>query len=71
MTEVSFIGKHNGNLTPEQVLNLMLEDKDDLGMIVVLGYTKEGDRIRLSSAMRKNEVLWLLEKSKLDLLTGD
>jgi len=55
------------DIPAERVLNSAL--KKDLESAVVLGYDKEGNFYFASSIANGPDVLWLMEKLKLELLT--
>mgnify|MGYP003405904278 FL=1 len=55
------------DIPAERVLNSAL--KKDLESAVVLGYDKEGHFYFASSIANGPDVLWLMEKLKLELLT--
>jgi hypothetical protein len=55
--------------SPDVILEVA---KEQLDAVIVIGYTKEGKRYFASSTADGPEVVWMMEKAKLDLLNiGD
>ncbi len=55
------------DLSAERVLNAALAT--DLEAVVIIGYTKDGEEYFATSLADGGEVLWLLERHKLQLLS--
>ena len=55
------------DLPVERILNKALDA--DLETVVIIGYTKEGEEYFVSSVANGGDVLWLLERHKLKLLS--
>lgn len=66
-TVVDFPGITKLDIPAERILDRAV--KADLTDVVVIGYTKEGERYFASSYASGPEVLWLLENAKHDLIT--
>lgn len=66
---IPFTGITNLDLPP----NLILESaKDELSGVIILGFRKDGEGTYFASSYADGgTVLWLLEKLKLNLLTGN
>jgi len=63
---VEFTGYTYLDIPPDRVLE---NCKDLLDSVVLIGYTKEGEEFFSSSIADGADVLWLLERAKLKLLT--
>ncbi len=55
------------DLPAERILGRALEA--DLDAVVVMGYTKDGEEYFTSSAADGGDILWLLERLKMQLLS--
>ena len=56
-----------GDIPVKQVIKGVKEA--DLTTLVVMGYTKDGEEYFASSCADGGDILWLLERMKLQLLT--
>lgn len=63
---IEFTGITRHNLDPNKVLS---KATGELSGVVVLGYDKEGEEYFASSYADGGDILWLLERCKLKLLT--
>lgn len=57
------------DLPPERILNGALTQ--ELSGVVVIGWTKDGEEYFASSMADGAEVIWLMERFKLQLLAGE
>ena len=65
---IPFTGVTSLDLDPNNVLEAA---KDELEGVVVLGFKKDGNGLHFSSSYADGgTVIWLMEKLKLNLLTG-
>lgn len=55
------------DISPELVLKAALES--GMTQVVVLGYTADGEEYFASSVANGSEILWMLERAKLKLLS--
>lgn len=55
------------DISPERVLKVALES--GMTQVVVLGYTADGEEYFASSVANGSEILWMLERAKLKLLS--
>ena len=67
MSIVDFPGVTRLVIPAERVLEWA--SKKDLKSVVVMGYTEDGDEYFASSIADGGEVVWLIERAKLKLLT--
>ena len=67
MSIVDFPGVTRLDIPAERVLEWA--SKKDLKSVVVMGYTEDGDEYFASSIADGGEVVWLIERAKLKLLT--
>ena len=65
---INFTGITKLDLPPDRVLE---SAKDRLEGVVILGFDKEGGEYFASSYADGGDVLWLLERCKLRILTAD
>lgn len=64
---IPFNGVTRLDLDPERVLE---SARDQLTGVVIMGYTRDGSEYFASSYADGGDVLWLLERLKLKLLTS-
>lgn len=66
---IPFNGITKMDLPPERILEAA--KGKDLEGVIIIGYDKEGGEYFASSYADGGTVLWLIERCKLALLTGD
>lgn len=63
---ILFPGSTTNELPPDRILKAAIDEK--VSLVVILGYTPEGKEYFASSTGDKQEIVWLLERLKYELL---